>query len=330
MSSTSLLHTTKAHTFKVSVVGCGNVGATMAYTLLLDGSTTDLALVDINKKKAEALLLDLEHSLSLTSYTHLTADDKPAAVANSNLIIVTAGKRQEEGESRLDLTEANKKIFDSLIPALVKAAPDALILVVTNPVDVLTHHALTLSGLPAGRVFGSGTLLDTVRFQFHLSQRLKVHPRSINAFILGEHGDSSFPVISSANISGKPLTSFPLVTPQLIDECFEETRSAAYRIIHDMGYTCYSIATATRTIVRAIAQDTHEVLMLSTLLDNYYGESDICLSVPCVIGAEGVYETIEVPLNEEEKKKLAESATILRQLAQPEADATAPGFSPTT
>jgi len=300
--------------FKVSVIGCGNVGATVAYALLLDGTPTDLTLIDLNKEKAQGIILDMEHSLPFTQFVKLEAGDDLALCKDSDVVIVTAGKKQEPGQTRLQLVEDNKKIFQGIIPKIAQAAPDSILLIIANPVDVLTHEALKLSKFKPNKVFGSGTILDTARLQFHISQKIGVHPRSIAAYILGEHGDSSFPVWSSANVTGKPLLEFPGFTQKAADQCYEDTKNAAYRIIHDVGYTCYSIATATCEIIKNIADDTHQVFMLSTLLNNYYGHSDVCLSVPCVLGSDGIIQTLQIPLNEEEKNKFAESVKVIKSL----------------
>lgn len=299
-------------TFKISVIGCGNVGATAAYALLLNGLATDLALIDIDRGRAEGIALDLEHSLPFTSFTKLQATDDFSACSGSDIVVITAGKRQAQGETRLDLIKANRKIFQAMIPKIVKAAPNAILLVVTNPVDVLAYEALKISKFPPHRVFGSGTILDTARFQFHISEKLNIHPRSIDAYILGEHGDSSFPVWSSANVTGKRLFDFEGFTKKDAKECYEATRTAAYRIIHDVGYTCYSIATAITEIARNIFEDTHCVFMLSTLLENYYGHSNVCLSIPCVLGRRGIVKTIKIPLDKTEQKALAKSVKILK------------------
>lgn len=299
--------------FNVSIIGCGSVGATAAYALLLKGIATRLTVIDLQKEKAEGLLLDLEHSLSFTPFTKLEASGDFAAAKESDLIVITAGKRQAEGETRLDLANANKKIFRDFIPKLVAASPNAIFLIVTNPVDVLTYETIKISGLPWQKVFGSGTMLDSARFQFHISQKLNIHPRSIDAYILGEHGDSSFPVWSFANVLGKPLSAFSGFTKEIAQKCYEDTKNAAYRIIHDLGYTCYSIATAITEIAKNIKEDTHQVFPLSTLLQNYYGLSDVCLSVPCVLGKSGIEQILEIPLNEEERQNLKKSAEILKQ-----------------
>jgi len=298
--------------FKVSIIGCGNVGATAAYAMLLEGTPSELVLVDRDKNKAHGLLLDFEHSLPFVPYTKIVSSDDVEACRNSHLIVVTAGARQQEGETRLQLIDKNRKIFKELIPALAKVAPDSILLIVTNPVDVLTVEALKLSGFPENRVFGTGTMLDTARFRFHIAEKLCLSPQSIQAYVLGEHGDSSFPVFSSANVAGKPLSDFVGFTPELAAQCFDETKTAAYRIIHDMGYTCYSIGMVIKEIMGHIFQHSRIVVPLSVNLKDYYGHSDIALSVPCVLDSDGVSEIIKVPLSDEEQKMLAKSVETLK------------------
>lgn len=284
----------------------------MAYNFLLSGTANEISLVDINKGRAEGLMLDLEHSIPFTPNAVIKASDSFDICEGSDLTIITAGKRQEKGETRLDLVKANKEIFAKMVPQLVKAAPDGIFIVVTNPVDVLSYHALKLSGLPFGRVFGSGTVLDSSRLQFHVSEKINIHPSSIDAYILGEHGDSSFAVFSSANVLGKPLLSFEGFDKKIAEDCYLETKNAAYRIIHDQGYTCYSIATAVREMAVAIRDDQKKVFPLSVLLNDYYGESDVCISIPCVLGRNGIEQVIEVPLDKSEEDKFHLSVKTIR------------------
>lgn len=298
--------------FKVSIIGCGNVGATAAYAMLLDGTPTEIVLVDRNKDLVDGLLLDFEHSLPFVNYTKVTASADYSACANSNLIVVTAGARQQEGETRLQLIDKNRKIFAQIIPELAKVAPDSILLIVSNPVDVLTYEALKLSGFPSSRVFGSGTMLDSARLRFHLSEWLCLNPKSIEAYVLGEHGDTSFPVFSSANVAGKSLFNFNGFTQQVADKCYEDTKNAAYRIIHDMGFTCYSIATVIREIMINIFQHSKIVVPLSVKLEDFYGHSDVALSVPCVLDSSGVSDVIQVPLDSREQEMLATSVKTLK------------------
>lgn len=300
--------------FKVSVVGCGNVGATAAYALLLSGLTTDLALMDVNPEKAEGLRLDFEHALSLVPSTRITASSDYEVCRDSDVIVVTAGARQKEGETRLQLIEKNRALFETLIPALNAVAPQSLFLIVSNPVDVLTHEAIRLAGGPRGRVFGSGTMLDTARLRFHLAQKLQVNPKSVEAFVLGEHGDSSFPVWSSANVAGKSIFEFEGFTSALADGCFQDTKNAAYRIIHDLGYTCYSIGVVIREIVQAIAEDARLVVPLSIDLEADEGPAGVALSLPCILGRAGVVDVLSIPMNTQEQTALNHSAEVLKSL----------------
>jgi len=300
--------------FKVSIIGCGNVGATAAYATLLGGPTNEMTLIDVSKERAEGLLLDFQHTLSFLPYVKITAGTDYKLTAESDVIIVTAGARQKEGQTRLELVGENRRIFKSIIPQLARYSPDAILLIVSNPVDILTHEALRLSKFHPGKVFGTGTMLDTARLQYHLSERLKVNPKDIQAFILGEHGDTSFPVWSSANISGKPVFDFPRFDRKAADKCYEDTRNAAYRIIHDMGFTCYSIAIVIREIVKAIYENSRIVVPLSTELKGEYGLRNVALSIPCVLGSEGIVDKIQIPLSAKEKSLLHKSAESLREL----------------
>jgi L-lactate dehydrogenase len=301
--------------FKVVVIGAGNVGATATYAMLMDGTPSELVLFDLNREKAEGIVLDMEHSMAFLNHTRVKGTDEIVDCAGAHLIVVTAGARQQEGQTRLDLIAKNRAIFEDLIPRLVKVAPDALFLIVTNPVDVLTYEAHRLAGLPWGRVFGTGTLLDTARLRFHLGERLCVSPKSIHAMILGEHGDSSFPVWSSANIAGRALNSFPEMTEEVRTVAAQEVRTAAYRIIHDVGFTCYSIGTVIREIMVHIFQHSRVVLPLSVPVESsFYGLSGVALSVPCVLDSTGVSSIVEVPLSSLEQEQLQASAGVLRSL----------------
>lgn len=300
--------------FKISVIGCGNVGATAAYSMMLSGLPNELVLIDQNKDRAEGLKMDFEHSLSFLPFLQLKAGKDLKLTAQSDLIVVTAGARQKDGQTRLELIAENRKIFQALIPQLAKHSPKAILLIVSNPVDIMTHLALKLSKFPRERVFGSGTMLDTIRFQYHISEHLKINPRDIQAFILGEHGDSSFPVWSSANIAGKPIFQFQHFDKKTAAQCYDKTRTAAYHIIHDLGFTCYSIAIVIREIMRAIYENAHIVVPLSVELQGEYGLKNVALSIPCVLGSGGIMEKIEIPLSAAEKKSLRHSAQVLQKL----------------
>lgn len=298
--------------FKVSVIGCGNVGSAASYAMLIDGTPSELALIDRTKEKAEGLVLDFSHSLSFWEQTKIVGSDDYSDIKGSHLVVITAGARQKEGETRLDLVNKNKAIFADIIPKVVKAAPDAILLIVSNPVDVLVYEAQKISGLSPSRVFGTGTLLDSVRFQYHIAQQLCLSPKSVNAYVLGEHGDSSFPVYSSANVAGKSLFDFEGFDEKMAATCYKDTREAAYRIIHDLGYTCYAIGMVIKEIMVAIFSHAKIVVPLSVVLDDYYGYSDVALSVPCVLDSDGVTDVIKVPLDEKEQALLKKSVDALK------------------
>lgn len=297
--------------FKVGIVGCGNVGAAAAYAMLIDGTPTELVLFDRKAEKAEGLALDFAHSLSFFDYTEIQAGSDYSLLADCDLIFVTAGARQREGETRLDLVAKNKTIFADLIPRIVKQAPACILVIISNPVDVLTHEAARLSGFEWGRVFGTGTMLDTARFRYHLSERLCLSPKSVEAFILGEHGDSSFPVLSSANVAGKSLLNFEGMDELVLQQAYTDTREAAYRIIKAMGYTCYSIGMVANQIMQHVFQNERIVLPLSVPLQGQYGLRHVALSVPCVLDSEGVREVLEISLNEKEQVLLEKSAGVI-------------------
>jgi L-lactate dehydrogenase len=303
----------KQESFKVAIVGLGKVGMTTAYALCLQGLTTELVLYSREQEKADGERLDLEHGSPFYPHTHITATNNFADFNNVDLTIITAGCAQKPGETRLDLARTNCDIIADIIPKIVTAAPHTLILLVSNPVDILTFQASKLAGFTQGRVFGSGTLLDTARFRFHLSESLRVNPQSIHAYILGEHGDSSFPAISCATVGGLPLTLYPGFSREAAEAAYQKTRQAAAIIIASKGATYYGIATAISHIVKTIARDEQKVIPLSVPLTNYYGETGISLSVPCIVGRNGIQEILKVPLSNEEQQKLHLSASTLKK-----------------
>lgn len=312
MPRTCIIESPFVAKFKVGVVGCGNVGATAAYAMLIEGTPSEIVLYDLNYEKSRGLELDFEHSLSFVDYTKVHSAKDVEDLAGCDMIVITAGARQQEGETRLDLIAKNREIFKDLIPKIAKVAPDAILIIVSNPVDVLTYETIKLSGFPEKQVFGTGTMLDTARFQFHISEELCISPKSIDAYVLGEHGDTSFPVYSSANVAGKPIMEFDGFSQKVADKVYNDTKEAAYRIIHDMGYTCYSIGMVIKEIMVNITHNSRVALPLSVMLHDYYGHSDVCLSVPCILDSKGIAEIIEVPLNEKEQKMLAKSVETLK------------------
>jgi L-lactate dehydrogenase len=303
-------------TFKVSIVGLGKVGATTAYSLLQHDSVTDLVLVVHDMAKSTGEKDDLEQSLPFLQTTNLTLTEDYDEIAGSELTIITAGAAQEPGEDRLDLLKRNLDIFSEIVPKIKAANPDGLILVVTNPVDILTYHCYQVAEFRYGQVFGSGTLLDTARFRTELSKIFNVNPRSIHAYILGEHGDTSFPFLSSANIGGEPLNSFEEYNHEKVSAAFEASKNAAYKIIQTKGATYYAIATVISAIVKNIYSDAKTVLPVSIPLNDYHGQSGVALSVPCIVGSNGVERLLKTRLTEPELGQFTHSAESLRKAYQ--------------
>ncbi len=303
----------KDNGYKVSIIGCGKVGMTTAYSLLHDGVINELLLVGRSKEKIIGEQLDLEHGLSFMHHVKVDSTDDYKDLKNSDIVIFTAGAAQKPGDTRLDLTQKNLAIIEDVIPKIVANAPDAVILIVTNPVDILTYRAYQIAGLPKGRIFGSGTTLDTARFRFHLSEFLKLNPKSIHAYVLGEHGDHSFPAISSASVGGQPLSTLPGFSEERVERAYLAARNAAYKIIASKGATYYAIGAVVAHIVRKILTDAKSILPVSVPLHQYHDISGIALSVPCVVGRNGVEKTLEIKLSWDEKQKLHQAAETLKK-----------------
>ncbi len=304
---------TNTGSFKVVVVGCGKVGMTAAYAMMLSGTPTDIVLFDRNIEKATGEKLDLEHALSLlSSYVNIVATDNYGDLADAKLIVYTAGVSQQPGQTRLDLVSTNKKILLEMLPKIDQAAPKSVILLVANPVDILTYYAHQLISNANGRIFGSGTLLDTARFRFYLSEILKINPHSIHAYILGEHGDSSFPVYANTTIGGQKLLEVPGMSEGVIVDAYQKTREAAYKIIETKGATYYAIGVVVTKIMQAIFSDSKTIYPLSVPLVNYQGFSGVALSVPCILGEGGVEKAMEVDLSVAEKAAFEKSVAALK------------------
>ena len=305
---------------KVAIIGIGNVGATLAYALTLSGLATEIVLIDRNTYKAEGEAMDLMHAVPLVRPTKIYAGSYED-IKGSAITVVTAGTAQKPGETRLDLAQRNTDIFKQIIPEIVKYNPDGLILIATNPVDVLTYVSIKVSGLPAQRVFGSGTILDTARFRYLLSRKFDVDPRSVHAYIIGEHGDSEVAVWSLANIAGMNLTDYCRTNNMGCDEndleeIFSQTRDAAYHIIERKGATYYAIGTGLERIIEAVLRDQSTVLSVSSLMDDYYGMSDVCFSLPSVIDRGGIERVIKLKLDKEEQQGLETSGQVLKNTIQ--------------
>jgi L-lactate dehydrogenase len=304
------------HPTRVAVVGTGNVGATFAYALLLSGLAAEIVLVDANHKKAEGEAMDLNHAMPFAPPARIWAGDYRDC-AGAAVTVVAAGTAQKPGESRLDLLKRNADIFGQIIPRVAQHNPDGILLIATNPVDILTYVSYKISGLPSQRVIGSGTILDTARFRYLLSQYFEVDPRSVHAYIIGEHGDSEVPVWSLANIAGMRLPNFCAqqgleYRQEDMDQIFYQTRDAAYEIIERKGATYYAVAAGIMRIVEAILRDQSTVLSLSSLIEDYCGVQDVCLSLPTVIDGGGAEKVLRLELNQEEIDGLCRSANILK------------------
>ncbi|MBQ8341752.1 MAG: L-lactate dehydrogenase [Clostridia bacterium] len=303
---------------KCGIVGCGNVGATTAYALMQTGFFSEMVLIDINGARAEGEAADLSHGMPFLSPTEIYAGDY-ADLAGADLVIIAAGAAQREGETRLDLIHKNERIFESVVTDICRYNNEAILLVVTNPVDILTEYTRRISGLPVSQVIGSGTVLDTARLKFLLGRHLGVDARQVHAFIIGEHGDSELPVFSSANISGVDLDAFchsgcDTCTPLHLDRLFCETRDAAYHIIKAKGATYYAIAEAVRRIVTAIVRDEAAILPISVCLSGEYGQSHIAMSIPTVVGRVGAQRILEIPLSGKERELLERSAAQMHRV----------------
>ena len=302
---------------RVVVVGLGNVGATLGYALLLSGLAAEIVLIDKNHAKAEGEAMDLNHAVPFAHPTRIWAGTYEDC-AGAAVVVIAAGAAQKPGETRLDLLHHNAEIFAEVVPRIVEHNRDCILLIATNPVDVLTQISLRLSGLPAQRVIGSGTILDTARFRYMLSQHFGVDSRSVHAFIIGEHGDSEVPVWSLANIAGMRLEEFCAAQGRACDwkdlhAIFEQTRDAAYHIIARKQATYYAVAAGLMRIIEAILRDQNTVLSVSSLVSGAYGISDLCLSLPSVVNRGGIQKVLYLHLSAEEEQKLQHSAQVLKE-----------------
>lgn len=302
---------------KAAIIGCGFVGASIAFALMQQGLFSELVLLDVDRAKAEGEAMDLSHGLPYAAPMDIYAGDYEDT-ADCSLIILTAGAGQRPGESRLDLIGRNIQILRGIVPKLQGHGFDGILMVVSNPVDILTYAAWQLSGLPAERVIGSGTVLDTGRLKQLLSQRLQVDSRNVHAFIIGEHGDSELAVWSGANVSGVDLDDFCALRglngrSQALHGLYEQVRDSAYEIIARKGATYYGIAMAVSRIAACIVRDERAVLPVSVVLRGEYGLEGLALSLPVILGRTGVETVLEIPLSPQERTALEASAAQLRK-----------------
>ncbi|UFN43888.1 L-lactate dehydrogenase [Nocardioides okcheonensis] len=299
---------------KIAIVGAGAVGSTLAYACLVRGVATTVALHDVDGPKVRAEELDLRQGLQFLPTAHVEASTDVAVCAGASVVAVTAGAKQQPGQSRLDLAASTTGMLRSLMPALVEVAPDATFVMVTNPVDVVTYAAQRITGLGTEQLFGSGTVLDSARLRGLLAARCGVAVQNVHAYVVGEHGDSEIPLWSSATIGGVPIAD--LVPAAERDAMAAEVVGAAYEIIRGKGATNYAIGVSASRIIEAVLRDEKRVLPVSTLLEDFHGIGDVCLSVPTVVGAGGAERRLEVPMSADELDGLRRSADGIRATAR--------------
>lgn len=298
---------------KIVLVGAGNVGTATAFALMGLETISEIGIIDIDESKAWGEALDLSDGLSFLRPMDINAGDY-SLCQNADLIIVSAGANQKVGETRLDLAEKNQAIFDEVISKILLYNPHPLLLITTNPVDVLTYYTIKKFHLSPQRVIGSGTVLDTSRLRHLLSQNCHVDPRNIHGYVIGEHGDGAVIVWSASQIAGIPLEKFChtcLEACSSRDKLHYEVTQAAYRIIEKKGATSHSIALALKRITEALLQNEHSILTVSTLIEDYYGINDVCLSLPAIVNGEGIEKVLPLPLSEEEMYQLKNTAQKL-------------------
>ncbi|GII99442.1 L-lactate dehydrogenase [Sediminihabitans luteus] len=309
-------------TTKLAIVGAGAVGSTMAYAALMRGAARTVALLDINRAKVQAEVLDLRHGLEFMPPATVEGSDDVAVCAGADVVVFTAGAKQKPGQSRLDLAESTIGLVRTILPGLLDVAPDATYVMVTNPVDIVTYAALKVSGLPPHQLFGSGTVLDSSRLRHLVAEHCGVAVQNVHAYIAGEHGDSEIPLWSSASIGGVPLLEwqgrpgFGPLTASVREAIAHDVVRSAYTIIEGKGATNYAVGLAGSRIVEAILGDERRVLPVSTLLENFYGIDDVCLSVPALVDRRGCDGRIDVPLSNDEYDGLKRSATALKEAAR--------------
>ena len=304
---------------KAAVIGCGFVGSSSAFAMMRSGIFSELGLLDANQAKAEGEAMEIAHGLPFSRPMKIYAGGY-SDLRDCALVVITAGANQKPGETRLDLVKRNVSILGSIIPEIVKVNREAILLIVSNPVDILTWAAQKLSGLPKSQVLGSGTVLDTARLKYLLGEHLSVDSRSVHAVIIGEHGDSELAVWSGANVSGVDLDHFCALCGEeehraMMERIYTDVRDSAYEIIERKGATYYGIAAAVTRIAQCIVRDEHSVLPVSVNLGGLYGVEDLCMSVPAVVGRQGVEKVLEIELSDGECAAFRKSAGTLKEVA---------------
>lgn len=306
--------------FKVAIIGAGAVGATLAYATLLRGVTRSLALYDINAAKTRAEVLDLSHGQQFFPEAEIIGSDDIEVCRGADVVVVTAGAKQKPGQSRMELAGVTVGLMQKILPSVLDVAPNAIFVMVTNPVDVVTYAALKITGLPPNRLFGSGTVLDSSRLRYLVAKSCGVAVGNVHAYMAGEHGDTEVPLWSSATIGGVPLPLWEAQTGTLgeaeRDEIAHRVVNAAYEIIEGKGATNYAVGLAGTRIIESIRRDERRVLPISTLINDWNGISDVCMSVPTLVTAQGAGTQLMPPVNDDELAKLIASADSIRNSAR--------------
>ncbi|UYO98527.1 L-lactate dehydrogenase [Microbacterium sp. M28] len=305
---------------KVTVVGAGSVGSSVAYAALIRGSARHVALYDIATARVEAEVLDLAHGTQFTGSSDIIGGSDISVVAGSHVVVITAGAKQKPGQTRIELAAVNARIIRDMMPKLLEVAPDAVYVIVTNPCDVLTVLAQEATGLPRERIFASGTVLDTSRLRWKLAERAGVSTSSVHAYIVGEHGDTEFPLWSRTTIGTVPILEWetpghPRITRAELDAIAVDVRDAAYTVIQGKGATNYAIGLSSARIIEAILGDEHAVMPVSTVLEDFHGVDGVALSVPSVVSAAGAVPIRATSFSVEEEEMLHRSADALREVA---------------
>ncbi len=302
----------KTNLSRVAIIGCGNVGSTSAYSLLINGAAEEIVLIDKDSDKLNGETMDLQHAVPLARPVRIWAGDF-TDTRDANIAVIAAGVGSRPGETRLDLLERNIIVIREIVGELIENSFDGIILMTTNPVDILAQIAWAESGLPTSKVIGSGTVLDTARLRVLLGDELGIEARSIHAYIIGEHGQSEIATWHAARIGGSPIDDFCDKRSPDFEEFLEDVRDAAPNIVRHKGYTSFAIASCVTRICEAILRDEHSILPVSAMTSGQYGIEGIYLSLPCVVGSTGVEKIIEIPLEENEQKGLHASANVLRK-----------------
>lgn len=306
---------------KIGIIGAGSVGATIAYAALIRGVAREISLFDIARTKVEAEVLDLNHGLLFLPQAKVEGSDDVEVLRGADVVVMTAGAKQKPGQTRMDLAEANAQICAKLLPDVMRVAPGALLLMVTNPVDVVTEVARKLTGLPWQRVVGSGTVLDSSRFRYLVAKHCDVAVQNVHAYIAGEHGDSEIPLWASATIGSIPLSQWSVeghgrLTAADKDAIVKNVKEAAYQVIQGKGATNYAVGLAVCNILEAILHNERRVLPVSGHLNGFRGMEDVCLSLPRVVGCKGIEAPLPIPMTVDEETGLRESADRIRAVVR--------------